>query len=225
MIEDTKYPAAFRSMFREYDIRGKVCPEELCDENVYKIVKAYSKYLQRRNINRAVVGYDSRSCSPAFAQAAIKALREEGIDVFYIGLALSPLTYFAQYHLKCEGAVMITASHNPDGWSGFKLANGYSKTLEPADIIEVYNLLDLPTEATKEGAYEEVDVRDAYINDIVSRIKMGPKKPRVVLDAANGGAGVFIYEVFQRLGCMTFQLNCDPDTTFPHYFPNPSEHE
>ena len=115
MIEDTKYPAQFRSMFREYDIRGKVCPEELCDENVYKIVKAYSKYLRRRNINRAVVGYDSRSCSPAFAKASIKALREEGIDVFYIGLALSPLTYFAQYHLKCEGAVMITASHNPDG--------------------------------------------------------------------------------------------------------------
>ena len=223
MIEDTKYPAAFRSMFREYDIRGKVCPEELCDENVYKIIKAYSKYLHRRNIDRAIVGYDSRSCSPAFAQAAIKALREEGIDVLYIGLALSPLTYFAQYHLKCEGAVMITASHNPDGWSGFKLANGYSKTLEPADIIEVYSLLDLPTEATREGSYEEVDVRDAYIDEIVSRIHMGPKKPRVVLDAANGGAGVFIYEVFQRLGCMTFQLNCDPDTSFPRYFPNPSD--
>lgn len=223
MIEDTKYPAAFRSMFREYDIRGKVCPEELSDENVYKIVKAYSKYLHRRNIDRAVVGYDSRSCSPAFADAAVKALREEGIDVFFIGLALSPLTYFAQYHLGCPGAVMITASHNPDGWSGFKLANGYSKTLEPADIIEVYNLLDLPTEATKEGAYTEVDVRDAYINEIVSRISMGPKKPRIVLDAANGGAGVFIYEVFQRLGCMTFQLNCDPDTSFPRYFPNPSD--
>lgn len=66
-------------------------------------------------------------------------------------------------------------------------------------------------------------MRDAYIDDIVSRIHMGPKKLRVVLDAANGGAGLFIYEVFQRLGCMTFQLNCDPDTSYPHYFPNPSD--
>lgn len=222
-MTETNYSAAFRSMFREYDIRGRVSEEELCPENVYRIIKAYSLYLQRRNISRAVVGYDSRSCSPSFAEAAIKALRECGIDVYYIGLALSPLTYFAQYHLKCEGAVMITASHNPDGWSGFKLANGYSKTLEPDDIKEMFSLLDKPASAEKEGSYTAVDVRDAYIDDIVSRIHMGPKKLRVVLDAANGGAGVFIYEVFQRLGCMTFQLNCDPDTSFPRYFPNPSE--
>lgn len=223
MITDTKYPEAFRSMFREYDIRGRVCDEELCPENVYRIVKAYSQYLHRRKITRAVVGYDNRTCSPSFAKAAVDALLEEGIDVFYIGLALSPLTYFAQYYLKCEGAVMITASHNPDGWSGFKLANGYSKTLEPDDIKEVYSLLDKPTESAVRGTYTETDVRDAYIDDIVSRIHMGPKKLRVVLDAANGGAGLFVYEVFQRLGCMTFQLNCDPDTSYPHYFPNPSD--
>lgn len=223
MITGTKYSTAFNSMFREYDIRGRVSDEELCPENVYKIVKAYSKYLRRRSIGRAVVGYDNRACSPAFAEAAVKALRECGIDVYYIGLALSPLAYFAQYHLRCEGAVMITASHNPDGWSGFKLANGYSKTLEPDDIKEVYSLLDSPDDDLQEGSYTEVDVRDAYIDDIVSRIHMGPKKLRVVLDAANGGAGLFIYEVFQRLGLMTFQLNCDPDTTYPHYFPNPSD--
>lgn len=222
MIRSDKYSAAFNSMFREYDIRGRVCDEELCPESVYRIVKAYSKYLLRRNINRAVVGYDNRKCSPSFAEAAIKALRECGIDVYYIGLALSPLAYFAQYHLKCEGAVMITASHNPDGWSGFKLANGYSKTLEPDDIDEVYALLDTPDDDVKEGAYSEVDVRDAYIDDICSRIHMGKKKLRVVLDAGNGGAGLFVYEVFQRLGCTTFQLNCDPDTNYPHYFPNPS---
>ena len=222
MIIDNKYPLAFRSMFREYDIRGKVCPEELSDENVYKIVSAYAKYLKRRNITRAVVGYDSRSCSPAFGKAATEALLDNGVDVFFTGLSLSPVTYFAQYHLKCEGAVMITASHNPDGWSGFKFANGYSNTLEPDDIKEVYSLLDLPTDCER-GKYEEVDVRDAYIEAIVSRIHMGPKKLRVVLDAANGGAGLFVYEVFQRLGCMTFQLNIDPDTSFPHYFPNPSE--
>lgn len=222
MVRSDKYSPEFNSMFREYDIRGRVCDEELCPQSVYKIVKAYSKYLLRRNINRAVVGYDNRKCSPSFAEAAIKALRESGIDVYYIGLALSPLAYFAQYHLKCEGAVMITASHNPDGWSGFKLANGYSKTLEPDDIDEVYALLEEPDGDVKEGSYEEVDVRDAYINDICSRIHMGDKKLRVVLDAGNGGAGLFVYEVFQRLGCTTFQLNCDPDMNYPHYFPNPS---
>ena len=222
MEKSNKYSVAFNSMFREYDIRGRVSDEELCPENVHKIVSAYSKYLKVRKITRAVVGYDNRQCSPSFADAAIKALIENGIDVYYIGLALSPLAYFAQHHLKCEGAVMITASHNPDGWSGFKLANGYSKTLEPADIEEVYSFLDAECEPCEPGKYEEVNVRDAYIDDICSRINMGPKKLRVALDASNGGAGLFIYEVFQRLGCMTFQLNCDPDNTYPHYFPNPS---
>lgn len=223
MITDNKYSLAFRSMFREYDIRGRVNEEELCPDNVYKIVSAYAKYIKRRNILRAVVGYDSRSCSPSFAEAATKALIDNGVDVFFTGLTLSPVTYFAQYHLSCEGAVMITASHNPDGWSGFKFANGYSKTLEPDDIKEVYSLLDEPNDSDKKGIYTEVDVRDAYIDAIVSRIHMGPKKPRIVIDAANGGAGLFAYEVFQKLGCMTFQLNIDPDTTFPRYFPNPSD--
>lgn len=220
-----KFTPEFNSMFREYDIRGRVRAEELCDENVYRIVKAYAKYLRRRDITRAVVGYDNRECSPGFAKAAIKGLREMGVDVFFIGLTLSPVSYFAQYHLKCEGLVMITASHNPSDWSGFKLASGYSKTLEPDDIVELFNLVDTSDDefGGKEGKFEECDVRDAYINDVVSRINMGPNKPKLVLDAGNGGAGLFIYEVFQRLGCMTFQLNCDPDITYPHYFPNPSE--
>ena len=218
------FTKAFNSMFREYDIRGRVSDDELCPENVYRIVKAYAKYLRRRDISKAVVGYDNRDCSPSFADAAIRALREMGIHVYYIGLTLSPVTYFAQYHLECEGAVMVTASHNPSGWSGFKLANGYSKTLEPADIREVYDLVDTADEAgIAEGEFTEIDVRDAYIESVVSRIQMGPKKLRLVLDAANGGAGIYIYEVFQRLGCMTFQLHCDPDITYPNYFPNPSD--
>ena len=118
---------------------------------------------------------------------------------------------------------MITASHNPDGWSGFKFQTVYSKTRDPDDKKEEYSLLHAPNYSDKKVIYTEVDVRDAYIDAIVSRIHMGPKKPRIVIDAANGGAGLFAYEVFQRLGCMTFQLNIDPDTTFPRYFPNPSD--
>ena len=67
MVKENKYSAQFNSMFREYDIRGRVCDEELCPDNVYKIVKAYSKYLLKRDITRAVVGYDNRTCSPSFA--------------------------------------------------------------------------------------------------------------------------------------------------------------
>ena len=84
MIHNPKYSLGFCSMFREYDIRGEVSEEQLNPKNVHKIVKAYAQYLQRRNITRAVVGYDSRECSPSFAEAAIKALREEGVDIPFL---------------------------------------------------------------------------------------------------------------------------------------------
>lgn len=221
-----KYCVEFNNMFREYDIRGQLSDKELNEDSVYRIIKAYAKYLLAKNITRAVVGYDNRECSPGFAEAAIRALREMGIDTWFIGMGISPLVYFAQYHLDCDGAVMITASHNPSNWSGFKLGLGKSKTLQPDDIQAVYDLLDTPDgDARQQGSFTETNVRDAYLDDIVGRIKMGPKKLRVAMDAGNGGAGVFAYELFQRLGCMTFQLYCDPDIRYPQYFPNPSNVE
>lgn len=216
---------AFQNMFREYDVRGEVNEEQLNAESVYHISSAYAEYIKKRGIFKAVVGYDNRDCSIEFANAAIRALTDRGIDVVYIGLSLSPVTYFAQYLYQCEGAIMVTASHNPNGWSGFKFANGYSRTLEPDDIKELYgyveNLPAVSPEARK-GTVTDQNAREDYINEIISRIHMGSKPLRVVIDAGNGGAGLFAYELFQRLGCMTFQLNCDPDTTYPHYFPNPS---
>ena len=221
--ENRPYPVEFKNMFREYDIRGLCNEKELNDENVYRIVKAYSIYLQKRKISKAIVGFDNRECSPFFAEEAIKALRESGIDVIYVGLSLTPAVYFAQYLFKCEGAVMITASHNPNGWSGFKLAKGYSQTLEPDDIVEVYNYLDKkPARVKKIGELRVENIKDAYIENIVSKIKMGSRKIKVVTESANGGAGLFINEILEKLGCETFQLNAEPDMTYPKYFPNPS---
>lgn len=216
---------AFENIFREYDIRGRVNDEELNEKSVYKIIKGYTQFLDELKIKRAVVGYDNRTCSEAFAKATIKALTDAGIDVVYIGLCVTPTVYYAQYLYKCEGAVMITASHNPDGWSGFKLGKGYSKTLEANDILKIKEYIENPiTKKCKKGNIVVADdVWEKYIDNIVSRIKMGENKPRVVLDAGNGAAGIFAYEIFQRLGCTTFQLNCDPDMTYPHYFPNPSD--
>lgn len=215
----------FLSMFREYDVRGRVSADELNEESVYRIVAAYARMMRERSILRVVVGYDNRTCSPAFAQAANRALVDWGMEVFFIGLAITPYVYAAQYILSCEGAVMITASHNPDGWSGFKFGKGYSMTLESEDIKALFALVlegAAPPAGITPGTLTACDVREQYITEITSRIHMGESKPSVVIDAGNGGAGVFAYEVFHRLGCRTFQLNCDPDTSYPHYFPNPS---
>lgn len=120
--------------------------------------------------------------------------------------------------------MMITASHNPNGWSGFKLGDEYSKTIGPEEIKEIFNILQTQDFSTlpQSGVRNIVEIRKAYIDAVISRIHMSDYKPKVVLDAGNGGAGLFAYEIFQKLGCLTFQLNCDPDTAYSHYFSDPS---
>jgi len=215
----------FKNMFREYDIRGRVSENEFNTNNVALITKAFITYLIQRGINQVVVGYDNRSYSEEFAETAITQFTDSGFIVYDIGLTLSPIAYFAQYYFKCHGLMMITASHNPNGWSGFKLGDGYSKTIGPEEISEIYeNLLNnnfLTLDSP--GERKKISVREEYIESIISRIRMSDYKPKIVIDGGNGGAGLFAYEIFQKLGCMTFQLNCDPDTNYPHYFPNPSD--
>jgi len=217
----------FRNMFREYDIRGRVNDEELNEDSISLIAKAFGTFLRRHypTNNTVVIGYDNRSYSPRFSDVVAQAMVRCGFHVIDVGLSLSPVVYFAQYHCKSPAAIMITASHNPDGWCGFKLAQGLSKTLGPEEINELYAIVEKNDFVkTTAGRIEKVDVRDDYIDAVVKRIDVDASSaPRVVIDAGNGGAGVFAWEVFYRLGCPTFQLNCDPDTSYPHYFPNPSD--
>jgi phosphomannomutase / phosphoglucomutase len=218
--------AKFKSMFREYDIRGLVNKDEINNKSVDLIISGFASLLQKKyKISKVVVGYDNRSYSPQFCEVVVKSLVRSGMKVYDVGLSLSPVVYFAQYKLKCKGAVMITASHNPDGWCGFKLAHGLSKTLGPEEITELYSIIEKKDFIIKKGGtVTKINVRDAYIDQIVKRIKLNKANlPRVVIEAGNGGAGVFAYELFQKLGCITFQLYCDPDTGYPNYFPNPSD--
>ncbi|MBN1836151.1 MAG: phosphomannomutase/phosphoglucomutase [Spirochaetales bacterium] len=224
---DVKAPG-FRQMFREYDLRGRVSGEELNVPSVQHIARAFGTFLAGRGIDRVAVGYDNRKTSLDFKNAAVLGLMAAGCSVVDIGLSLSPVLYFAQHHLQVPGGLMVTASHNPDDWSGMKLSAGPSTTLGPEEMRELYAIA---AELSQGGAgpvgegspatYQQADVRDAYLERITRGVRL--KRPlRVVIECGNGGAGVFAYEALQRIGCLTFQLYCDPDTSYPHYFPNPS---
>jgi len=211
----------FRSMFREYDLRGRVNEEELNAESVQRISHAFGIYLKKRKIDSIVVGYDNRKTSLDFKNAAATGLLSAGCNVIDIGLTLSPVLYFAQHHYHCPGGVMVTASHNPDDWSGMKLADGLSRTLGPAEMKELFQLVVSGQRVRGSGKYESRDVRSAYVERLTDGVKLA-RPLKIVVDCGNGGAGVFAYEILQRIGCLTFQLYCDPDTSYPNYFPNPS---
>jgi len=124
------------TIFRGYDIRG-VVDEQLNEDVYYTLGKAYATFLYRRQIRECVVGRDMRETSEKFQSSFVKALIESGIDVIDIGLSLTQIIYFAQYHYLSKGGAMITASHNPKEFNGLKLAVGFSDTLITSEIREL----------------------------------------------------------------------------------------
>lgn len=208
-------------IFREYDLRGRI-DENLTEESLYLIGRGFSTMLHRKGLSTAVVGYDGREYSPRTKDAFVKGLLASGIDVIDIGMVLTPILYFSQYYLKQKGAAMVTASHNPNGWSGFKLAYDYSVTLGPDEIKELYEIILKDDFAEGEGKLtERKDLVEAYKEELLRRVKI--QKPlKIVVDAGNGTAGPIVPPILRAAGCEVIEQYCDLDFSFPHHEPNPS---
>jgi phosphomannomutase/phosphoglucomutase len=212
------------TMFREYDLRGLVNDEELNAYSVEIIAKAYGTMLRQHGIATAVVGHDLRTGSKELTQVAIAGLRSTGIDVIFIGQVLTPIMYSAQYYYQTKGGMMVTASHNPNGWLGFKLALGYSYTLGPAEMKALHALTISENFATGEGGLKEEDYIPVYTQDVLKRIKLA-RPIRVLINPGNGTAGPIAPPIFRAAGCEVVEYLTEPDLNFTHYFPNPSLEE
>jgi phosphomannomutase/phosphoglucomutase len=210
-------------IFRNYDIRGKV-PDDLDIEKAEAIGRAYGTFLRRRGIGNAVVGRDCRVSSSSFAQAYIKGLLSTVVDVVDIGMVLTQMVYFAQYYLKFPGATMITASHNPAAFNGFKMATGYSQTMMPADVEEIKKAVaeDDFFPATKKGNLTFLDIKDFYAEDLLGRVSL-PKKIKVLVDFRHGTPGVFVPDILRRAGCEVVEKRSAPDGFFPSGTPDPTD--
>ncbi|HYN87957.1 MAG TPA: hypothetical protein VER55_05485, partial [Ardenticatenaceae bacterium] len=154
------------TMFREYDLRGRVSEEELNEYSVSIIAMAYGTMLKNRGITEAVVGHDLRLGSQELTEVAIQALRSTGVNVIFIGQVLTPLMYSAQYHFESKGGVMVTASHNPNGWLGFKLALGYSYTFGPTEMRELRELTMTENFSVGQGSLQVHDYLPIYTQDV-----------------------------------------------------------
>jgi phosphomannomutase/phosphoglucomutase len=218
------------TIFREYDVRGRVpevfpdATDELSDEGMHLLGLGFGTLAKERGRGRVVLGHDLRHYSPRLADAFAGGLVAAGQHVLDVGCVLSPTLYFAQIHLDCAAGVMITASHNPQGWSGLKLSLDYVRTLLRPDLEILADLCARGPRAPGGGRVERVDVCEAYLDDMVSRVSL--RRPlKVVLDAGNGTASLFCVEAYRRAGLEVVPLFCEPDADFPNHFPNPSELE
>ena len=214
-----------KTMFREYDIRGRVSDEELNEPNCELIGKGFGTFLRRINIEEAVVGFDAREYSQRLKNALVEGITSTGVNVAEIGLVLAPIAYFAQRHLNIKGLAMVTASHNPNGWSGFKLGHDFETTLLPDDIEALYQIITQENFIKgKGGIRQEPNIIKAYSDFLIQKINI--KKPfKVVVNAGNGTAGPIIPPILKKAGCEVVEQYCNIDFTFPHHEPNPSSLE
>lgn len=213
------------NVYRGYDLRGLV-DKELTVGNVEILGKAYATWLIKRRVNDCVVGYDSRLSSPAFRDAIVKGLTDSGITVYDIGISLSQICYFAQYVFRTRGMIMITASHNPKEFNGFKFGAGFSDTMITEEVIEFRDLVNSEKYLKLEprGKHIVKDVFEEYKNDLLKRI--GPiRKFKVVVDACAATPGLFLPKILRAVGCEVIEQNTTPDGNFPVGVADPTESE
>jgi phosphomannomutase len=207
--------------FKAYDIRGRI-PDELNRDLVDAIARAYARWLSPR---RVAVGYDVRLTSPELAEAVRQGLVESGVDVVDIGRCGTEQVYFATFHLKLDGGIMVTASHNPADYNGLKLVREDARPIS-ADTgladIEKGVLAGGFTAASRRGTVERVDLLGAYVEHLLTYVDRSVLAPlKIVSNPGNGGAGVVVEALAPHLPFEVVKLHHEPDGTFPNGIPNP----
>ena len=209
--------------FREYDARW-LYPEQINLAGVQKVGLGLGKLIKKSgNNNKISVGHDFRSYSEEIKEALIGGLIAAGIDVYDIGLTISPSAYFSQYFLNCDNVAMVTASHNPNGWTGIKMGNEKTLTFGPKLINQLKKIIEEKNEISeKPGSYNFNNINEEYISDLTSGYQF-KRKIKAVVACGNGTAGIFAPKVFNLLGIEVIPLHCDLDASFPNYNPNPED--
>jgi phosphomannomutase/phosphoglucomutase len=209
-----------RDIFREYDIRGLV-GTDLTDDVVRDIGRALGAYMTERGKTKASVGRDCRLSSDRFGALIVEGMVESGLAVTDLGVVPTPLFYFSLFNLDVEGGIMVTGSHNPPEYNGFKVAFGKSTLFGPqvqeiGDIIEQRRFVKGSGSA---GVYPHI--RDDYYAYLRKNISI-PKGLKVVIDAGNGTGGQVACPIMEEMGQRVIPLFCDMDGHFPNHFPDPT---
>ena len=207
------------TVFREYDIRG-MAADELPDSDVELLGQAVGSYLQRHTGKRLSLGRDTRLSSPRLRDALLRGLLASGCDVQDIGVVPTPVLYYSVFHLKTDGGVMITGSHNPPEFNGFKVVSGAS-TIYGDEIQQIRRMIETGDLIDGHGIQTEADLVTPYVAEIASQFHF-PRPIRAVVDAGNGVAGPVMRRLLQRLHVEAIEMFFEMDGHFPNHHPDPT---
>ncbi|MBS0295028.1 MAG: phosphomannomutase/phosphoglucomutase [Proteobacteria bacterium] len=211
--------------FREYDARW-VLEKEINRLGIQALGLGLGTYIHEIGVKpRIVVGHDFRSYSLSVKQALILGLLQSGCEVLDIGLALSPMAYFAQFDLEAPCVAMVTASHNENGWTGVKMGANPPLTFALDEMTRLKEIvLGGKSQPRPGGSLTQVDgVRERYLADLTSKVKLS-RPLKVVAACGNGTAGAFAPDALRAMGAEVIEMDCELDNTFPKYNPNPEDH-
>ena len=208
-----------KSIFRAYDIRGIVA-DTLSVKDAYYIGYNFAKRIRDKfkSVN-IVIGYDGRLSSAILEKNLIQGLFDNGANVIRIGLCASPMLYFASIRLRAEGAIMITGSHNPSNYNGFKILTKEGSYFGK----EILSLMKTKSTSLLKGNIHYFDISNSYISNLVNAISFNKNILKVVWDPGNGSTGDIIKRLIKHIPGKHILINCDVDGTFPSHHPDPTD--
>ena len=211
-----------QNIFRANDIRG-IAYEDLTQEVVQSLGKALGSEAIDRNIQEFIVGRDARLSSPEIYDWLSSGIMSTGCNVIDIGIVTSPMFYHSTYELNSSSGVVITGSHNPGNYNGFKIIFNNHSTSSKEILTLKQRILEENFREGK-GTSKKEDIKESYVNRILQGIRLN-KNLNISIDCGNGVAGVVAKDVYERLGCNVIELHGEPDGSFPNHHPDPSKLE
>jgi phosphomannomutase/phosphoglucomutase len=213
-----------KTIFKAYDIRG-VLGSTLDAGIAKKIGQAFGAAALEKGERKVVIGRDGRLSGPELAASLAEGLREAGVDVIDLGMVATPMVYFATNVLDARSGIMVTGSHNPPDYNGFKMVLAGEAIYGDA-IQGLYQAIERGdfAPARTQGGYTTHDIKDAYIQRIAGDVKIA-RPIKIAVDAGNGVAGAFVGELYRAMGCEVTELFCEVDGRFPNHHPDPAHPE
>ena len=209
-------------IFREYDLRG-IAETEITEDVAYTIGRSYASYVEKSGSHKVIVGHDNRITSPYIAEALIKGITDAGLSVVDLGLVTTPMYYFAKIYYNIWTGIMITASHNPKEYNGFKIS--FSKVGNAyGPLIEDFKNFTFKGEFNYNpiGKIAKADFKEAYLNNIKRSINLGNRKIKIVVDCGNGTGSIIIRDVLNLFDIEYETIYCDSNPEFPNHIPDPA---
>lgn len=213
-----------KTIFKAYDIRGVI--DKTLDAGIArKIGQAFGAAALAKGERAVVIGRDGRLSGPDLAKALAAGLQEAGVDVIDLGMVATPMVYFATNVLDARSGIMVTGSHNPPDYNGFKMVLAGEAIYGDA-ILGLHAAIERGDfqPAARQGGYSTHDIRNAYIERIAADVKIA-RPIKIAVDAGNGVAGAFAGDLFRAMGCDVIELFCEVDGHFPNHHPDPAHPE